>query len=74
MSESAAPQEVRRKIAILFGHHAVKENPHSRVDYTVPEVVALANVTAAELVKDWNEGDGSLAALLFEIGDEEGWS
>ena len=31
-------------------------------------------VTAAELVKDWNEGDGSLAALLFEIGDEEGWS
>ncbi|MBB5154981.1 hypothetical protein [Saccharopolyspora phatthalungensis] len=78
MTDPVDPQEVRRKIAALFGERAIamaaKENPRSRVDYTVPEVQALADLTVADLVKDHNEGDGSIAALLFEIADEEGWS
>ncbi|SFO82978.1 hypothetical protein SAMN05421810_10199 [Amycolatopsis arida] len=78
MSELVDPQEIRRKIAALFGGRAIelagKENPRSGVDYTEPEVVALADTTAADLVEDWNEGDGTVAALLFEIADEEGWS
>lgn len=74
---SAEPEEVRRAIAALFGGRAVElavKPNRSRVDYTAPEVQALAGVTSADLVKDWNEGDGSIAALLFEIADEEGWS
>ncbi|WP_156960473.1 hypothetical protein [Amycolatopsis taiwanensis] len=78
MTKPVDPQEVRGKIAALFGGRAVelaaKENPHSRVDYTDPEVAALADMAGADLVRDWNEGDGSAAALLFEIADEEGWS
>lgn len=49
-------------------------NPASRVDYSDPEVAALANTLVADLIADHNSGRGDRLALLFEIADEEGWS
>jgi hypothetical protein len=51
-----------------------RPNPASRVDYSAPEVVELANTPVGDLIDDHNSGRGDRLALLFEIADEEGWS
>lgn len=68
------PEEVRRKIAALFGE-VQKPNDQCPVDYTDPRIQWLADITAGDLLRAHNEGDSSVdVELLFAIGDEEGWS
>lgn len=69
------PHYARRRIAGLFGVIKPRPNPDCPVDYTDPEVVALARLSPRDIVSMHNTGEGAdRLALLFEIADEEGWS